>query len=79
MKTFSENDLAKNNGENGTPAFIAYKGRVYDVTKSPLWANGDHQGLHQAGKDLTADLESMAPHGSEVLERIPEIGTLDLG
>ena len=79
MKNFSKEDLAKNNGESGAPAFIAYKGKVYDVTKSPLWENGTHQGLHEAGKDLTADLESMAPHGSEVLERIPEIGTLEIG
>jgi predicted heme/steroid binding protein len=33
MKTFSKEELAKNNGKNGSPAFIAYNGKVYDVTK----------------------------------------------
>jgi len=77
MKAFRKEELAKNNGENGAPVFIAYMGTVYDVTQSPLWASGNHQGMHEAGKDLTNDLESMAPHGTEVLERYPKIGTLD--
>jgi predicted heme/steroid binding protein len=32
-------------------------------------------GMHQAGKDLTEELE-LAPHGNEVLERIKLIGVL---
>jgi predicted heme/steroid binding protein len=76
MKAFSKEELAKNNGENGAPVFIAYRGEVYDVTGSPLWGNGAHQGMHEAGKDLADDLESMAPHGTEVLGRYPKIGIL---
>ena len=32
-------------------------------------------GRHNAGKDLTADIEA-APHGMEVLDRYPQVGTL---
>ncbi|MGZ4887094.1 MAG: cytochrome b5 domain-containing protein, partial [Candidatus Aminicenantales bacterium] len=45
--------MAKNNGGNGSRAFIAFDGKVYDVTDSDLWSGGDHMGAHQAGKDLT--------------------------
>ncbi len=77
MKTFSKAELAKNNGQNGAPVFIAHRGNVYDVTGSPLWSSGEHQGTHEAGKDLTDFLESMAPHGTDVLERYPKIGTVE--
>lgn len=76
MKSFSNEELAKNNGKNGAPAFIAYKGKVYDVTKSSHWEDGEHENMHNAGKDLTDDLESMAPHGADVNDRFPVIGTL---
>lgn len=76
MKQFSKEELARNNGKNGTPAFFAHNGKVYDVSKSILWENGDHQGLHDAGKDLTEELAS-APHGSDVLDRFSVIGTIN--
>ncbi len=76
MKQFSKDELAKNNGKNGTSAFIAYNGKVYDVTKSSRWEDGEHENMHDAGKDLTDDLESMSPHGADVMERFPVIGTL---
>jgi predicted heme/steroid binding protein len=76
MKQFSKDELAKNNGKNGTPVFIAYNGKVYDVTKSSRWEDGEHENMHDAGKDLTNDLESMSPHGADVMERFPVIGTL---
>ena len=79
MKTFSPQELAKNDGKNGAPAYVAYRGIVYDVTTSPLWTMGSHQGMHESGKDLTDDLESMAPHGTEVLGRCPQVGISNEG
>ena len=76
MKEFSKEELAKNNGKNGFPAFTTYKGKVYDVTKSSRWEDGEHENMHDAGKDLTDDLEFRSPHGAGVLERFPVIGTL---
>lgn len=34
-KTFTPNELAKYNGQNGQPAYVAYKGIVYDVSNVP--------------------------------------------
>jgi predicted heme/steroid binding protein len=75
MKVFTKEDLLKYNGKNNMPAYIAFKGKVYDVSHSFLWRKGTHQVLHEAGKDLTRELEE-APHGSELLERVPIIGIL---
>ncbi len=75
LKKFSKEELAGNNGKNGAPALFAVNGKVYDVTNSPLWEDGEHESLHEAGKDLTQELE-LAPHGADVNERFHVVGTL---
>jgi predicted heme/steroid binding protein len=75
MKSFNKEELARYNGKDGAPAYVAYQGKVYDVSDSFLWQNGRHQVLHNAGEDLTDSLEQ-APHGVEMLERFPVIGIL---
>jgi predicted heme/steroid binding protein len=75
MRTFTRKELAQYDGKNGVPAFIAYNGKLYDVSSSFLWRNGKHQVLHNAGVDLTDSLEQ-APHGADLLERFPVVGTL---
>jgi predicted heme/steroid binding protein len=72
---FTEEDLAQYDGKNGKPAYVAYKGKVYDVSTSFLWKDGAHQVLHRAGVDLTDALEQ-APHGGDVFERFPVVGML---
>ena len=74
MKTFSTEELSKNNGKNGMPVLITYNGKVYDFTKSSRWEDGNHESMQDAGKDLTIDLETMSPHGPDVMERFPVIG-----
>jgi predicted heme/steroid binding protein len=71
----TQEQLSRFDGREGRPAYIAYKGKVYDVTESFLWMGGRHQALHQAGQDLTAVLDT-APHGEYLLERVPIIGRL---
>ena len=75
MKKFNRKELVKHNGKNGMPAYIAYNGKVYDVSESFLWKNGEHQVFHHAGEDLTEDFKQ-APHGIELLERYPVVGIL---
>ena len=75
QRKFTLEELKQYDGKNGRPAYIAYKGKVYDVTDNYLWIDGDHQGEHVAGKDLTAEM-AQAPHGEETLERIKLIGIL---
>jgi len=75
LRKFTSKELEEHNGKNGKPAYIAYQGKVYDISQSDLWRDGEHMGLHQAGKDLTEELE-LAPHREEVLERAKLLGTL---
>jgi len=78
MKELTAEELSSFNGKDGQPIYIAFQGKVYDVTKSPLWAKGLHMNRHPAAKDLTGEI-SAAPHGLEVLERYPEIGAVKKG
>ena len=75
MQEFDSAELEKYDGKDGRPIYIAYKGRVYDVTNSKLWQNGLHMKRHHAGADLTTDIQG-APHETDVLERYPQVGTL---
>ena len=74
-KKFTLEELAKYDGRNGNPAYVASNGKVYDVTDSSFWMSGDHLGAHQAGKDLTAEMD-IAPHGPENLDRVKLVGVL---
>lgn len=68
-------ELKAYDGRNNRRAYIAYKNQVYDVTESPFWQNGEHQGMHRAGMDLTSALAG-APHGDEVFKNFPVVATL---
>jgi predicted heme/steroid binding protein len=74
-RNFTFRELEENNGKNGKPAYVVYQGKVYDLSKSSLWSGGEHMGMHQAGKDITEELE-LAPHGEEILKRVKIIGVL---
>ncbi|MDR1992543.1 MAG: cytochrome B5 [Nitrososphaerota archaeon] len=68
-------ELETNNGKDGKPAWIAYQGKVYDVSDNSFWIDGEHMSMHNAGKDLTDDLE-IAPHRDEVFSRAKLVGEL---
>ncbi len=68
-------ELADFNGQHGTPAYVAVSGVIYDVSRSKHWENGNHEGAHQAGQDLTEALKT-APHVRSVIERFPVVGQL---
>jgi predicted heme/steroid binding protein len=74
MKEFTLDELAEFNGREGNPAYVAYKGTVYDVSESMMWDAGDHEALHQAGGDLT-DEHDDAPHDVYVTD-FPIVGKL---
>jgi len=75
QKKVTMQELEINNGKDGKPAYIVYQGKVYDVSQSSFWMDGDHLGMHQAGKDLTGELE-MAPHKEENLQKVKLVGDL---
>lgn len=75
MREFTPAELARLDGRNGAPAYVACEGLVYDVTASFHWRGGRHQFRHQAGADLTASL-ARAPHGADLFLRLPLVGRL---
>jgi predicted heme/steroid binding protein/uncharacterized membrane protein len=75
MQEFDPQTLAENNGQDGKKILIAYEGKVYDVSGSKMWKGGLHMRRHNAGTDLTTDIQA-APHGTEVLERYPQVGVV---
>ena len=78
MKEITSEELLLHNGKDGKPVCIAFQGKVYDVSKSPLWSKGLHMNRHPSGKDLSGEI-SAAPHGTEVFERYPQVGVLKKG
>ncbi len=75
MKSITPEELAKNDGKEGRPAYVAHDGKVYDVTNSRLWKDGQHMRSHPAGANLSLELQA-APHGTVVLERMELVGEL---
>lgn len=75
MKTFTEAELKEHDGSApDKPVYIAYKGKVYDVTASPLFIDGMHF-EHYAGCDLTEYMGD-APHDDEVIAELEAVGEL---
>ncbi|MFA0962017.1 cytochrome b5 domain-containing protein [Roseivirga sp. BDSF3-8] len=74
VKPITHMQLALRNGHDKEEIWVAYEGKVYDVTRSRLWRDGKHY-EHWAGQDLTEELTD-APHTEKVFERFPVIGIL---
>ena len=72
---FAHDVLAAFDGTEERPAFIAYLGKVYDVSNLFRWKDGKHF-RHLAGMDLTSAL-AKAPHGAEKLAGLPMPGVYD--
>ncbi|MFC6180941.1 cytochrome b5 domain-containing protein [Lactiplantibacillus daowaiensis] len=71
--TFNQTELAKYDGQNGQPAYVAIDGVVYDVTGVDAWAGGKHHG-NLAGQELTKVIDEHSPHGRKVLQNLPVVG-----
>jgi predicted heme/steroid binding protein len=68
-------ELSSFTGKNGSPAYFAYRGTIYDASASELWGEGLHMGKHQAGFDLT-DVLKLAPHEEDQILRLPVVGKI---
>jgi len=75
QRKFTVEELSKFDGKAGRPAYVAYKGKVYDVSDSYQWIDGEHFGEHNAGKDLTQQMAS-ASHAEDVMDRMKIVGFL---
>lgn len=67
---YTPETLQEFDGEGDTPAYVAYNGRVYDLTET--FEEGTHAG-HEAGQNLTEALNE-AEHGTSVLDDVEAIG-----
>lgn len=72
--SFTRSQLALHNGQDKDTIYVAYQGKIYDVTHSRLWRDGKHY-EHWAGQDLTPELAD-APHSAQVFERFEQVGVL---
>ena len=74
VKLLKRHQLALYNGQDKPAIYVAWQGRIYDMTTSRLWKNGKHY-EHWAGQDLTEELAN-APHAEEVFDKFLPIGEL---
>jgi predicted heme/steroid binding protein len=74
LPVYTKSQLALRNGQDKPEIWVAYKGIIYDVTRSRLWRNGKHY-EHWAGQDLTAELKD-APHDEWVFDNVDAVGKL---
>ncbi len=75
LPEYKRSQLALRNGQDMEEIWVAYEGKIYDVTESRLWRNGRHY-EHWAGQDLTEELNEKAPHTRSVFERFECVGML---
>lgn len=71
VKTFTPTELSKFNGQNGSPAYVAVDGDVYDLTR--VFVSGKHFS-HFAGTELTNAFYSY--HAKRSLSKYPIVGKL---
>lgn len=74
LPEYTRSHLALRNGQDKPEIWIAYKGMIYDVSRSKLWRAGKHY-EHWAGQDLTEELKD-APHNENVFDKFKVIGVL---
>lgn len=74
LPNYTRQQLALRNGQDREEIWVAFEGRIYDVSKSRLWREGKHY-EHWAGQDLTPELVD-APHTNKVFDKFEVIGLL---
>jgi len=77
LPIYTPQQLALRNGRDKEEVWVAYKGRIYDVTQSRLWKTGMHY-EHWSGQDLTHEFPD-APHTDQVFSRFKLIGIIKKG
>jgi 2-oxoglutarate ferredoxin oxidoreductase subunit beta len=76
VKTFTLEELQRFDGTDGGPIYIGYKGKVYNLSASPLFHGEKRMRCHIGGKDLTKDIE-IAPHEEDLVFKFPVVGKIE--
>jgi len=76
---FTSEDLARFDGKEGRPAYVAVDGVVYDVSGSAQWPEGEHMSCNlgaMAGRDLSEQITKAPRSMRSLLEAMPVVGSL---
>jgi len=73
-RLFTTAELARYNGKDGNPAYVAVNGVVYDVTNNAAWGGATHFGL-PAGTDVTSQFASCHA-GQAILSKLKVVGKM---
>jgi predicted heme/steroid binding protein len=76
---FTLEELARYDGKEGRPAYVAVDGNVYDVSDSSKWPEGTHSPCNlgaMAGQDLSTLITKAPPQMPGLLAQMPVVGTL---
>ena len=73
-RIFTQAQLAKYNGKNRNPAYVAVNGNVYDVTNQAAWGGATHFGL-TAGKSYTREF-NVCHSGQSILNGLDVVGKM---
>jgi predicted heme/steroid binding protein len=71
LQSFTSAELARFDGRDGAPAYVAIHGKVYDITSVSLFRDGKHHGV-TPGNDET----ELFVHKSNILNRLNIVGEL---
>lgn len=74
LTVYTPEELAERDGQTRPEIWVAFEGRIYDVTRSKLFKNGKHF-RHASGQDLTQEMDR-APHTDRVFEGFEVVGVL---
>ncbi|AGR63634.1 cytochrome b5 domain-containing protein [Limosilactobacillus reuteri] len=75
MRSFTHNELAQYNGQEGRPAYIGVRGNVYDVSEVPEWKGAEIHG-NVFGHDLSDITYQQAAKKYSPVSKLPIIGKL---
>lgn len=73
-RLFTREELSRYNGRDGSPAYVAVNGVVYDVSNVAAWGGATHFGL-AAGTDLTSQFASCHA-GQPILSKLKVVGKM---
>src|SRR4030066_1691771 len=76
LRPFPLAEVQRFDGKEGKPIYIAYKGKDYDLSASPLFEGEKRMRCHIAGKDLTKDMD-ITPHGEDLVFKFPIVGKIE--
>ena len=77
-RSYTLEQLAEHNGEEGTDCLVAVDGDVYLIEGFALWQMGEHipsGGRARCGLDLTEVIDE-SPHGRSKLDLLRKVGNL---